>query len=137
MSFGNRTVLRTRSSAGPRLTSSLTRLTTGRSVTTATVALQASPPVGLVAPRAASTSGLSDVEMGEQLDDLMADARCGDCEADATAAPMAEEAAADSGSVADAAPMEDGEEPSNWANLPDGVLQEVITDASFHDNGRI
>ena len=79
-----------------------------------------------VAQRAASTSGLSDVEMAEQLDDLVADARCGgDGEADEPAAPMAEEAAADSGSAVDAAPLEAGEEPSNWANLPDGILQEV------------
>ncbi len=90
--------------------------------------LQASPSVGHVAQRAASTSGLSDVEMTEQLDDIMADARCGgDAETDEpAAAPMAEEAAAaDSGSAADAAPPEAGEEPSNWANLPDGILQEV------------
>ena len=91
--------------------------------------LQASPSVGHVAQRAASTSGLSDVEMAEQLDDIMADARCGggDAEADEpAAAPMAEEAAAaDSGRAADAAAPEAGEEPSNWANLPDGILQEV------------
>ena len=39
---------------------------------TAVLVLQASPSVGHVAQRAASTSGLSDVEMAEQLDDIMA-----------------------------------------------------------------
>ena len=93
---------------------------------TAVLVLQASPSVGHVAQRAASTSGLSDVEMAEQLDDIMADARCCDGETDEPAAPMAEESAVDSTSAAvDTAPLVEGEEPSNWANLPDGILQEV------------
>jgi hypothetical protein len=86
----------------------------------------------MLAPRAASTSGLSDVEMGEQLEEIMADSRGGGdgAEAATAAAPMAEEPAADCCSpVAGAAEAEldDGEGPSNWANLPDGVLQEVGT----------
>ena len=63
--------------------------------------------------------------MAEQLDDLMADARCGECEPDTAATPTAEEAAADSGPAVEAVAPEEGEEPSNWANLPDGILQEV------------
>ena len=39
---------------------------------------------------------------------------------------MAEESAVDSTSAAvDTTPLVEGEEPSNWANLPDGILQEV------------
>ena len=68
----------------------------------------------------------------------MADSRGGSDGVDVAVAPMAEEPRADCSaplvSAAAAKPAE-GEEPSNWANLPDGILQEVstyITDKSSH-----